>query len=148
MLLDRYVISGCFTNIKLMESCCFCLHEIVPADLGAFQFNSDLQSIQLYRAPGGLYIVVMAAEIIYLLFILYYMFLQVKSNMATAVSLISWVFVIHSFIYLNSGICGGFTTETEHVIFRQGSLVCSHECCSSGFEQSNAFFRCFMLCSK
>ncbi|XP_069554807.1 polycystin-1-like protein 2 [Brachyistius frenatus] len=46
--------------------------------VGALQFHSELQSIRLYQSTGGLYIFVMAAEIIYLLFILYYMFLQGK----------------------------------------------------------------------
>uniref|UniRef100_A0A673B6F1 Polycystic kidney disease 1 like 2a n=1 Tax=Sphaeramia orbicularis TaxID=375764 RepID=A0A673B6F1_9TELE len=45
---------------------------------GAFQFESFLQSIRLYQSTGGLHIFVMAAEIIYLLFILYYMFIQGK----------------------------------------------------------------------
>nr|XP_033472921.1 polycystic kidney disease protein 1-like 2 [Epinephelus lanceolatus] len=46
--------------------------------VGAFQFHSELQSVRLYQSTGGLHIFVMAAEIIYLLFILYYMFLQGK----------------------------------------------------------------------
>ncbi|XP_023806954.1 polycystic kidney disease protein 1-like 2, partial [Oryzias latipes] len=46
--------------------------------VGVFQFYSELQSIRLYQSTGGLYVFVMAAEIIYLLFILYYMFLQAK----------------------------------------------------------------------
>ncbi|KAM4731296.1 polycystin-1-like protein 2 [Anableps anableps] len=46
--------------------------------VGAFQFYSDLQAIRLYPSTGGLYFFVMTAEIIYLLFILYYMFKQAK----------------------------------------------------------------------
>ncbi|XP_049449240.1 polycystic kidney disease protein 1-like 2 [Epinephelus fuscoguttatus] len=46
--------------------------------VGAFQFHSELQSVRLYQSTGGLHVFVMAAEIIYLLFILYYMFLQGK----------------------------------------------------------------------
>uniref|UniRef100_UPI0037E779AE polycystin-1-like protein 2 n=1 Tax=Semicossyphus pulcher TaxID=241346 RepID=UPI0037E779AE len=46
--------------------------------IGAFQFYSELQSVRLYQSTGSLHIFVMAAEIIYLLFILYYMFLQGK----------------------------------------------------------------------
>ncbi|KAM4608650.1 polycystin-1-like protein 2 [Polymixia lowei] len=46
--------------------------------IGAFQFRSDLQSIRLYQSTGGLHIFVMAAEIMYFLFIFYYMFLQGK----------------------------------------------------------------------
>ncbi|XP_062287305.1 polycystin-1-like protein 2 [Scomber scombrus] len=45
---------------------------------GAFQFHSELHTVRLYQSTGGLHIFVMAAEIIYLLFILYYMFLQGK----------------------------------------------------------------------
>ncbi|XP_034041945.1 polycystic kidney disease protein 1-like 2 [Thalassophryne amazonica] len=45
---------------------------------GAFQFDSELQSVRLYPSTGGLHIFVLTAEIIYLLFILYYMFLQAK----------------------------------------------------------------------
>uniref|UniRef100_A0AAQ6A6U0 Polycystic kidney disease 1 like 2a n=1 Tax=Amphiprion ocellaris TaxID=80972 RepID=A0AAQ6A6U0_AMPOC len=46
--------------------------------VGAFQFQSQMQSVRLYQSTGGLYIFVMVAEIIYLLFILHYMFLQGK----------------------------------------------------------------------
>ncbi|KAK5861396.1 hypothetical protein PBY51_022796 [Eleginops maclovinus] len=46
--------------------------------VGAFQFYSELQSVRLYHSTGGLHIFVMAAEIVYMLFILYYMFLQAK----------------------------------------------------------------------
>ncbi|XP_031725951.1 polycystic kidney disease protein 1-like 2 [Anarrhichthys ocellatus] len=46
--------------------------------VGAFQLHSELQSVRLYQSTGGLHIFVMAAEIIYLLFILYYMFMQGK----------------------------------------------------------------------
>ncbi|XP_037646091.1 polycystic kidney disease protein 1-like 2 [Sebastes umbrosus] len=46
--------------------------------IGAFHLHSQLQSVRLYQSTGGLHIFVMAAEIIYLLFILYYMFLQGK----------------------------------------------------------------------
>ncbi|XP_044072039.1 polycystic kidney disease protein 1-like 2 [Siniperca chuatsi] len=46
--------------------------------VGAFQFHSELRSVRLYPLTGGLHIFVMAAEVIYLLFILYYMFLQGK----------------------------------------------------------------------
>ncbi|XP_069389608.1 polycystin-1-like protein 2 [Paralichthys olivaceus] len=46
--------------------------------VGAFQFHSKLQSVRLYQSTGSLHIFVMAAEIIYLLFIVYYMFVQGK----------------------------------------------------------------------
>ncbi|XP_027877842.1 polycystic kidney disease protein 1-like 2 [Xiphophorus couchianus] len=58
----------------------FCIATLLMETLavGAFQFYSDLQAIGLYTSTGGLYFFVMASEIIYLLFILYYMFKQVK----------------------------------------------------------------------
>ncbi|XP_027146940.1 polycystic kidney disease protein 1-like 2 [Larimichthys crocea] len=58
----------------------FCIVTLLleSTGVGAFQFNSDLQSVRLYPSTGGLHIFVMIAEIIYLLFILYYMFLQGK----------------------------------------------------------------------
>ncbi|KAM7407743.1 hypothetical protein PAMA_003475 [Pampus argenteus] len=45
---------------------------------GAFQFYSELHAVRLYQSTAGLHVFVMAAEIIYLLFIIYYMFLQGK----------------------------------------------------------------------
>lgn len=44
---------------------------------GAFQYSSELQNLRLYQTTGGINIV--ASEVIYFLFILYYMFLQVSS---------------------------------------------------------------------
>ncbi|KAM6978376.1 polycystin-1-like protein 2 [Tautogolabrus adspersus] len=58
----------------------FCIVTLLletPA-IGAFQFYSELQSVRLYQSTGALQIFVMAAEILYLIFILYYMFLQGK----------------------------------------------------------------------
>ncbi|KAJ3593029.1 hypothetical protein NHX12_005367 [Muraenolepis orangiensis] len=46
--------------------------------IGAFQFRSELQTVRLYQSPGGLHIFVMASEVIYCLFIIYYMVLQGK----------------------------------------------------------------------
>ncbi|XP_029000907.1 polycystic kidney disease protein 1-like 2 isoform X2 [Betta splendens] len=46
--------------------------------IGAFQFHSELQSVRLYQTAGGLTIFVMASEVIYFLFIIYYMFVQGK----------------------------------------------------------------------
>ncbi|XP_058485671.1 polycystin-1-like protein 2 [Solea solea] len=46
--------------------------------IGAFQFRSELQSVRLYQSTGGLHIFVMASEVIYFLFIVYYMFVQGK----------------------------------------------------------------------
>ncbi|XP_039867914.1 polycystic kidney disease protein 1-like 2 [Simochromis diagramma] len=45
---------------------------------GAFQFRSELQTVRLYQSTGGLHIFVVASEIIYFLFIIYYMFVQGK----------------------------------------------------------------------
>ncbi|XP_034430206.1 polycystic kidney disease protein 1-like 2 [Hippoglossus hippoglossus] len=58
----------------------FCIVTLLleTAAVGAFQFHSELQSVRLYQSTGSLYIFVMAAEIIYLLFIIYYMFVQGK----------------------------------------------------------------------
>eukprot|EP00063_Salmo_salar_P007506 XP_013982341.1 PREDICTED: polycystic kidney disease protein 1-like 2 [Salmo salar] len=46
--------------------------------VGAFQFRSELQSVRLYQSTGGLHIFVMASEVIYFLFIFYYMYVQGK----------------------------------------------------------------------
>ncbi|XP_040019356.2 polycystin-1-like protein 2 [Gasterosteus aculeatus] len=46
--------------------------------IGAFQFRSELQSVRLYQSTGGLHVFVMASEVIYFLFIIYYMFVQGK----------------------------------------------------------------------
>ncbi|CAG5865975.1 unnamed protein product [Menidia menidia] len=58
----------------------FCIVTLLmeTSAVGAFQFSSDLQSVRLYQSTGGLYFFVMAAEIVYMLFILYYMVLQGK----------------------------------------------------------------------
>ncbi|MED6281092.1 hypothetical protein CHARACLAT_017734, partial [Characodon lateralis] len=58
----------------------FCIVTLLmeTSAVGAFQFHSELHTIGLYPSTGGLYFFVMAAEIIYLLFILYYMFKQAK----------------------------------------------------------------------
>ncbi|XP_075335044.1 polycystin-1-like protein 2 [Odontesthes bonariensis] len=59
----------------------FCIVTLLmeTSAVGAFQFYSELQSIRLYQSTDGLYFFVMAAEIIYMLFVLYYMVLQGKS---------------------------------------------------------------------
>lgn len=44
---------------------------------GAFQYGSELHTLRLYHTTNGINI--LATEIIYFLFILYYMFLQVSS---------------------------------------------------------------------
>lgn len=49
--------------------------------IGAFQYRSVVQTVHLYQSTGGFHIFVMASEAIYFLFILYYMFVQVRSLM-------------------------------------------------------------------
>ncbi|TTK78900.1 Polycystic kidney disease protein 1-like 2 [Bagarius yarrelli] len=44
--------------------------------VGAFQYSSELHTLRLYQTTDGISIV--ASEVIYFLFILYYMFLQIK----------------------------------------------------------------------
>ncbi|KAK3561831.1 hypothetical protein QTP86_017067, partial [Hemibagrus guttatus] len=44
--------------------------------VGAFQYSSELHTLRLYQTTDGINIV--ASEVIYFLFILYYMFLQIK----------------------------------------------------------------------
>uniref|UniRef100_A0A3B5Q509 Polycystic kidney disease protein 1-like 2 n=1 Tax=Xiphophorus maculatus TaxID=8083 RepID=A0A3B5Q509_XIPMA len=44
----------------------------------AFQFRSELHGVRLYQSTGGLHVFVMASEIAYFLFIIYYMFVQGK----------------------------------------------------------------------
>ncbi|KAK2854028.1 hypothetical protein Q5P01_006689 [Channa striata] len=46
--------------------------------IGAFKFRSELQNVRLYQSTGGLTIFVMTSEVIYFLFIIYYMFVQGK----------------------------------------------------------------------
>ncbi|XP_013125652.2 polycystic kidney disease protein 1-like 2 isoform X2 [Oreochromis niloticus] len=46
--------------------------------VGAFQLNSEMQSVHLYLPGDGLHICIITTEIIYMLFILYYMFNQGK----------------------------------------------------------------------
>lgn len=70
----------------------------VPADVvGAFQFVGTLQTVRLYQSTGGLHVFVMAAEIIYMIFILYYMFVQVsrlaENGFSSLASLNTLVFV-------------------------------------------------------
>ncbi|XP_005741746.2 polycystic kidney disease protein 1-like 2 [Pundamilia nyererei] len=58
----------------------FCIVTLVleTTATGAFQFCSELQTVRLYQSTGGLHIFVVASEIIYFLFIIYYMFVQGK----------------------------------------------------------------------
>lgn len=49
---------------------------------GAFQFRSELQSVRLYQSTGGLHIFVMASEVVYFLFIIYYMYIQVNNTLS------------------------------------------------------------------
>ncbi|CAJ1049631.1 polycystic kidney disease protein 1-like 2 [Xyrichtys novacula] len=58
----------------------FCIATLIleTTAIGAFQFRSELQNVRLYQSTGGLHIFVMASEVIYFLFIIYYMFSQGK----------------------------------------------------------------------
>lgn len=58
---------------KLKRGCLY----VVYVFTGAFQYSSKLQTLRLYETTDGINIV--ASEVIYFLFILYYMFLQVSS---------------------------------------------------------------------
>ncbi|RXN31814.1 polycystic kidney disease 1-like 2 [Labeo rohita] len=46
--------------------------------VGAFQFRSVVQSVRLYQSTGGFQSFLMASQVFYFLFIVYYMFLQAK----------------------------------------------------------------------
>ncbi|XP_072309146.1 polycystin-1-like protein 2 [Eucyclogobius newberryi] len=59
----------------------FCLVTLLleaPDATGAFEFRWELRSVRLYSSTGGLHVFVMAAEIVYMLFVLYYMYKQVQ----------------------------------------------------------------------
>uniref|UniRef100_A0A3B3SCC7 Polycystic kidney disease 1 like 2a n=1 Tax=Paramormyrops kingsleyae TaxID=1676925 RepID=A0A3B3SCC7_9TELE len=57
----------------------FCIVTLIfETSANAFQYLTDLQTVRLYQSTGGLEIFVMASEVIYFLFILYYMFVQGK----------------------------------------------------------------------
>ncbi|KAM7014972.1 polycystin-1-like protein 2 [Tautogolabrus adspersus] len=58
----------------------FCIVTLLleTSAIGAFQFRSELQNVRLYQSTGGLHIFVMASEVIYFLFVIYYMFVQGK----------------------------------------------------------------------
>ncbi|KAF7216063.1 transcript variant X2 [Nothobranchius furzeri] len=62
-------------NVNLF---CIVTFLMETAAVGAFRLYSELQIVRLYQAMDGLYFSVMVAEILYLLFILYYMFQQGK----------------------------------------------------------------------
>lgn len=48
--------------------------------LGAFFTSAELQSVRLYPYTNSLHIFVVAAEVIYFLFIVYYMIIQVRPH--------------------------------------------------------------------
>ncbi|KAK2906286.1 hypothetical protein Q8A73_010229 [Channa argus] len=79
--LDTYtraiIVEFTVYNANVNLFCVVTLLLETPA-IGAFQFNSEMHSVRLYQPEDGLSFLPMAAEIIYLLFILYYMFLQGK----------------------------------------------------------------------
>ncbi|KAM9408292.1 LOW QUALITY PROTEIN: polycystin-1-like protein 2 [Pholidichthys leucotaenia] len=62
-------------NVNLF---CIVMLMVETTAIGAFQFRSELHSVRLYPSTGGLHIFVMASEVIYFLFIIYYMFVQGK----------------------------------------------------------------------
>ncbi|XP_051552576.1 polycystic kidney disease protein 1-like 2 [Myxocyprinus asiaticus] len=58
----------------------FCIVTLIleSTAVGAFEFRSVVQSIRLYQSTGGFQSFLMASQAFYLLFIIYYMFLQAK----------------------------------------------------------------------
>ncbi|XP_055086672.1 polycystic kidney disease protein 1-like 2 [Periophthalmus magnuspinnatus] len=59
----------------------FCLVTLLleAADaVGAFEFRWELRPVRLYPSTGGLHLFVMAAEVLYMLFVLYYMYKQIQ----------------------------------------------------------------------
>ncbi|KAG7235119.1 hypothetical protein INR49_025224 [Caranx melampygus] len=82
--------------------------------IGAFQFHTELHSVRLYQSTGGLHIFVMATEIIYLLFILYYMFLQGKlmKQQRWAYFRSKWNLLELAIISLSWGAAAAFVTRT------------------------------------
>ncbi|XP_048041522.1 LOW QUALITY PROTEIN: polycystic kidney disease protein 1-like 2 [Megalobrama amblycephala] len=58
----------------------FCIVTLIleSTAVGAFQFHSVVQSVRLYQSTGGFQSVLMASQVFYFLFIVYYMFLQGK----------------------------------------------------------------------
>ncbi|MBN3306288.1 PK1L2 protein, partial [Amia calva] len=62
-------------NINLF---CIVTLSMETTAVGAFQLRSELQSVRLYQSSSGMNVFVMASEVIYFLFILYYMFVQGK----------------------------------------------------------------------
>ncbi|XDV17483.1 hypothetical protein PO909_023332 [Leuciscus waleckii] len=58
----------------------FCIVTLIleSTAVGAFQFRSVVQSVRLYQSTGGFQSVLMASQVFYFLFILYYMYLQGK----------------------------------------------------------------------
>ncbi|XP_059361535.1 polycystin-1-like protein 2 [Carassius carassius] len=58
----------------------FCIVTLIleSTAVGAFQFRSQVQSVRLYQSTGGFQSFLMASQVFYFLFVLYYMFLQGK----------------------------------------------------------------------
>ncbi|XP_026072633.1 polycystic kidney disease protein 1-like 2 [Carassius auratus] len=58
----------------------FCIVTLIleSTAVGAFQFRSLVQSVRLYQSTGGFQSFLMASQVFYILFVLYYMFLQGK----------------------------------------------------------------------
>uniref|UniRef100_A0AAV2JYE4 Uncharacterized protein n=1 Tax=Knipowitschia caucasica TaxID=637954 RepID=A0AAV2JYE4_KNICA len=81
---------------------------------GAFSFHWQLQPVRLYPSTGGLHLFVMAAEIIYMLFVLYYMYKQVQKLRTQRFSYFSvrWNLLELSIIALSWAGVGLFITRT------------------------------------
>uniref|UniRef100_A0A8C2DZG6 Polycystic kidney disease 1 like 2b n=1 Tax=Cyprinus carpio TaxID=7962 RepID=A0A8C2DZG6_CYPCA len=60
----------------------FCIVTLIleGTAVGAFQFRSVVQSVRLYQSTGGFQSFLMACQVFYFLFIVYYMFLQQKKT--------------------------------------------------------------------
>ncbi|XP_016090515.1 polycystic kidney disease protein 1-like 2 [Sinocyclocheilus grahami] len=58
----------------------FCIVTLIleSTAVGAFEFRSVVQSVRLYQSTGGFQSFLMASQVFYFLFIVYYMFLQAK----------------------------------------------------------------------
>uniref|UniRef100_A0A3Q3GQB0 Polycystic kidney disease protein 1-like 2 n=1 Tax=Labrus bergylta TaxID=56723 RepID=A0A3Q3GQB0_9LABR len=56
----------------------FCIVTLLLETTATGTFRSELQNVRLYQSTGGLHIFVMASEVIYFLFVMYYMFVQGK----------------------------------------------------------------------
>ncbi|CAL8240515.1 unnamed protein product [Merluccius merluccius] len=58
----------------------FCIVTLIleTTATGAFEFQCKLQNLRLYQSPGGFQVFIITVEVLYFLFVFYYMFLQGK----------------------------------------------------------------------